>query len=770
MHIKKYLLFFLAVVLSFTYSIQLALAVAEDLTTYTEVDANGRISVSATTANVTALTRAEDAYLYYDYGAGYFSASFSIDFDFNAIRTTDAGTTAFFISSMANSVDDFKDIDDASGDAITVGYKPSLTASYYWIDLLELDGGTQYADTTGAGALSYGTTYYYTMYRNDNEGDYGTIYLYIYSDDARTSLIDTLSVALHSSKKDYRYLYAVQSLNTGDAGITGTGQFVDFEVSTAVGSPIVSTVNASNLEYDTVFGYQATLNGTIDDDGGENAYASFYYRIKDSPSWSWGSTGEAFGTSDNFSLEISGLILGETYEFYAFAYNSGGSDNGSILEFDMELESDVPTMLTLSYPFNYDRDTDTATIYGTVQWDGNSTSNVTGYFEYKETGAGSWLVSANETELETGDTYHIDISGLSILTDYSFRAVGINDDGTGYGAIASFIIGANITAPTMTTDNVSLITDTSAYLYGTCTDNGSTSVIAKFQYRIAGTSTWTNTYYIAVDVDEQFLIPITGLIPDTNYEYRAVGETVDVATWETYIGYGSIKTFASMASISIPIISTDNITFLMAGVVDITGSVVYDGGSTVTMYFQARELGTSTWTDSEHSLVGYETGDSGSWYISGLINGKSYQARAVGYNAVGTGYGNILSFVMSEDVDVGDGDDTDPTIQGFVGLVNQLRSNLGMTGAMGTWAFMGLLLLIIAIIFGCGAFAVKDSTGRTMIIIIWGLISIAVVGGFVFTGELGVMPIVVMVSIFAVFCLAILGRWLSGNKGGEING
>lgn len=769
MHNKRLWPFLLAIVLSLTYFFAgVAFAVSEDLTTYTEVDGNNRISVDATTANVTALTKDEDAYVYKDFGASYFDASFSIDFEFTATRTGDWGVGTFAMAGLANTVDDWRQIEVASGNELMVVYRPSLVASYYWMLLIENDGGTEYSDSTDASLLSYSTKYYYTFVRDDNAGSYGEIYLYIYSDAGRTTLLDTLTVALHSSKKDYRYLYAVQSADNNESGVTGTGQVANLEVSSAVGTPIIFTDNATDIAYDSVFGYTATLNGGVTDDGDESAYCSFYYKDVNDEDWSWASTAGSYATGENFTADINHLTIGHTYEFYAIGYNSAGTDTGDTLEFTVDLAADVPTIYTLAYPFTYDRDTDTASLYGEVFWDGNSSSNVTGWIQYKESSSETWLnSSANVTDLVTADTYSVNVTGLSIKTWYDFRAAGQNAEGNGYGNPSSFYIGDNVTAPTMTTGNVTQLTDTDCRIWGTVTDNGSGNVFAYFQYRISGTSSWIQTDGAFIPEGTTYS-KLIDLIPDTNYEYRAVGWTEDDANFERLYGYGTTKTFASMTSISIPIISTDNVTYLSAGVVDVKGTVVYDGGSPVSLYFQAREVGSTDWTTSDYRLEGYTSGEQGSWYISGLENNHSYQARAVGTNYVGTGYGNIITFVMNEDLS-GGGTTPETAIGGFADWVRQVRESLGMTGTMGTWAFMGLVLLIIAMIFGASTLAVKDSTLKIIIASIWGLLSISVVGAFVFSGELGVWPILVLVGAFVFFTITIVSVKLSGG-GGAVNG
>ena len=71
--------------------------------TYTEVDPNSRISTSTVTATFAGIARNEDAYLYKDWGAGYFG-----DFvhDFETTGTTWANGSKLVVWGVSNSLDD----------------------------------------------------------------------------------------------------------------------------------------------------------------------------------------------------------------------------------------------------------------------------------------------------------------------------------------------------------------------------------------------------------------------------------------------------------------------------------------------------------------------------------------------------------------------------------------------------------------------------------------------------------------------------------------
>lgn len=190
----------------------------EDFTLYTEVDPSSHITVtSSSKIDVAGLSRNEDAYVYKDFGVDNFAG----DFNFNFEIQIDSGDNNcnIFTCVLANAIDDFLGIIAASGSAVGVLLSKD-TASTAYIQLRESDSGTLYYGS--AYWISLATTYYCTLVRDESVGTYGTLYLYTYTDADRTTLVDTQSITLSTSKKDYRYLYAVQSYNSGHAlGATG---------------------------------------------------------------------------------------------------------------------------------------------------------------------------------------------------------------------------------------------------------------------------------------------------------------------------------------------------------------------------------------------------------------------------------------------------------------------------------------------------------------------------------------------------------------------
>lgn len=192
-----------------------------------DFDENNKTAItSATVIDVTSLNRTDTTYIGWDKGVDFFSGDFTHKVD--GIYTDATGSNGIFAAwALGNILGDY--IANSAGDSLTILSSENI-GSLHHIYIIEFDNGTQYT-TTFEGSLSP-VTYYFKVVRDENVGTYGTIYLYIYSDAARTNLLSTLSNALHSSKKDYRYLYAMQGYDNAQHIGTVTGRVENLDIGT----------------------------------------------------------------------------------------------------------------------------------------------------------------------------------------------------------------------------------------------------------------------------------------------------------------------------------------------------------------------------------------------------------------------------------------------------------------------------------------------------------------------------------------------------------
>ena len=211
-------------------------ATTQDFTTYTETDPNSHISKTASTITFTNLPRNEDAYVYKDFGSSYFT-DFTIDSTIGLTAGDDS--CVIMVTTVTNSIDDARGIELASGYYLSIYmYKSGTTLG---LILRECDAGTAYNSSTYSGTI--GTTYYLRLER---AGTAGT--LKIYSDAARSSLLTTLSLTLHTTTA-FRYLYGVQTYNSGHTN-KGTGTVSNIAINSYSGDARLAqtfTASTNNL-------------------------------------------------------------------------------------------------------------------------------------------------------------------------------------------------------------------------------------------------------------------------------------------------------------------------------------------------------------------------------------------------------------------------------------------------------------------------------------------------------------------------------------------
>lgn len=301
----------------------------EDFTTYTEVDTNSKLTVTSSRVAWASLGDNQTAYLYIDKGTGFFSANFThyLTVQINT-GSQDNSIKAGWL--LANVVGDLFAIEVAEGSYLTLLLR-AISGSPY-LEMEERVGDTAYAGDQYA--ISFDTPYYLTLKRDESAGTYGTLYLYVYSDSARTNLLTTKSSTLHE-KADFRYIYAVNSRNDGSAQ-TQSGFLEELEVGR--GQPTVTTQECTSVVAQSALGW-----GTITDLGSSAVTQHGHC---------WGTTTNpttvlttktSLGAAPNlgqFHSGIAGLTPGTKYYIRAYATNTEGTSYGA----NVEIAGDVTTI------------------------------------------------------------------------------------------------------------------------------------------------------------------------------------------------------------------------------------------------------------------------------------------------------------------------------------------------------------------------------------------------------------------------------------------
>lgn len=200
----------------------------EDLTTYTEVDPNSKLTVISNKITCINLYRPDGAYIYKNKGLNFFDADFIHNFEIFIDGTTVFNSHAFPWM-MSNDLDVFINLKDASKSFICVYLFQFNDFSQIYI--VEEHAGGEYTQNYN---LSYDENYYLQIERDESVGTYGTLYLRIYSDSSRITLLTTLTLNLHS-KIDFKYIFAMNSMDdSGSETSAFNGYVQNYDLNLAI--------------------------------------------------------------------------------------------------------------------------------------------------------------------------------------------------------------------------------------------------------------------------------------------------------------------------------------------------------------------------------------------------------------------------------------------------------------------------------------------------------------------------------------------------------
>ena len=143
----------------------------------------------------------------------------------------------------------------------------------------------------------------------------------------------------------------------------------------------------------------------------------------------------------------------------------------------------------------------------------------------------------------TTGVFTVSLTELTQNTTYYIRAYATNEAGTGYGDVLTFTTEEEIviTAPTVTTAEVTEITTTTATVGGTITDAGNGTISESGVCYKTGNEDWTCVSLTATN--NAFSTTLTGLTANTTYTVRAY------ATNEEGTSYGEEVAFTTLEDI-----------------------------------------------------------------------------------------------------------------------------------------------------------------------------------------------------------------------------
>ena len=374
-------------------------------------------------------------------------------------------------------------------------------------------------------------------------------------------------------------------------------------------APIVVSADVGNITHNS-----ADSGGEVTDDGDSVAFErGMVWNTFISPTIYDNRTVDGSGIGI-FTSAITKLETDTVYYVRAYARNDIGIGYGQEKEF--RTCTPKPTIETLEA---IDVTNASAVIQGEITCVGTDES--IRYFEWGPTQDYDY----DDINVGTGGlgVFSYDLTGLVVDQTYYFRACAENSAGVLCGEQKSFT--TFVSKPSVTTTDITDITDSSAVLGGVAISDGGASIIAKgVCWNMIGSDPTIDDTCINVEPEVgPFTADITGIDPGTTYYVRAYAEN------EIGIGYGEVKNFTT--DIVPATITTTNITNVTDSSADSGGEVTHDGGGDVT----ARGVCWNTTGNPtiNHDCTSNGTGKGGfTSEIQPLISGVTYYVRAYATN------------------------------------------------------------------------------------------------------------------------------------------
>ena len=416
---------------------------------------------------------------------------------------------------------------------------------------------------------------------------------------------------------------------------TGYGEVKQF-ITNSILLPELSTTTPTNITENS-----AISGGNITSDGGAPVTSrGVCWSTTSNPTILNDHTSDGIGTGD-FTSSITGIIKNTQYFLRAYATNNKGISYGNEILFTTISDFEVPTVVTNNIT-NITQNS--ATCGGNVISDGGTPVTACGV---------CWSTSPNPsinnnhtTDGDGTGTFTSSINALSVNTQYYLRAYAINSLGISYGNEVAFTTLSSPISPTVTTNNVTNITQNAATCGGNVTsDGGVNTSVRGICWSTSSNPTIADNHSVDGSGTGPFVSNITGLAENTSYYVRAY------ATNSVGTSYGDQATFVTLANGSLPVISTNSITNITSATATSGGNVSSNGGATVT----ARGVCWSTSSDptisNNHTNDGTGLGPFTS-NITGLMENTTYYLKAYATNSVGTSYGNQITFTTLANIEL----------------------------------------------------------------------------------------------------------------------
>ena len=417
--------------------------------------------------------------------------------------------------------------------------------------------------------------------------------------------------------------YYVRAYATNSNGIAYGEERI---FTTQEGLAVVTTKDVTN-----VTATSAISGGEISDDGGFSIIArGVCWSINSSPTTSDAHTSDGSGTGA-YTSQLSSLSYNTTYYVRAYATNNKGTSYGEEKTFTTsKLAPNVTTTDISSVTSN------SAVTGGNVTSDGGA--NVTTRGVCYGTSQNPTISGQHTSDGNGMGVFASTLTGLSENTTYYVRAYATNSEGTNYGEQKSFTTQNAVTPPTVTTNNVTDITQTTAVSGGNVTSAGYGTISARgVCWSTSQNPTISGQHTSDGDGMGTYTSTLVGLSENTTYYVRAY------ATNSEGTSYGEQKSFTTLQSVLLPIVTTDDVTDIAKTTAVSGGNVISAGSGTVSARGVCWSINQDPTISSFHTTNGSGIGQFTS-SLTFLSPNTRYYVRAYATNEYGTAYGEQKTF------------------------------------------------------------------------------------------------------------------------------
>ena len=440
----------------------------------------------------------------------------------------------------------------------------------------------------------------------------------------------SLSYLLEGLERGTTYYYCAFAENVKGMA---TGEVLSFVTLDNRLVPTVETIEAAEVGETT-----ARIAARLASDGGSPVTASGFCYGTDANPAPDGTQCEAALTDGAFAYDLSGLAIGTTYYYCAYATNEIGTGYGQVRMFttlDNRAVPDVTAAAATSVTES------PARLSGRITSEGGSEVTASG-FCYGTDANPATNGTRVEAAADAEGAFSTALTALSGSTTYYYCAFATNAIGTGYSQVQLFTTADVATLPAVLTLPATDISQTAARLGGEVMSDGNSPILSKgFYWGTDADPAGNGTRVASAATGDEFHHDLTGLTAGTTYYYCAYVEN------EVGQSLGEVQSFTTPTAATAPTVRTTQATTITETSARLSGSVTADGGSPLISKGFYWSTGSNP-TEGGTRVVSPSTGDNFVYELTGLTAATTYYFCAYAENEVGISYGEAVSFVTSD--------------------------------------------------------------------------------------------------------------------------